>query len=599
MIGSSGPAETKVYQDAAAAYKAKTGTTVEIIAAQNLVQQLGQGFAGGNPPDVFYVDPTKFQEYAKAGALYPYGDQVPDAADFFESLRQTYTYEGKLYCLPKDYGTLALVINTEAWKQAGLTDADIPTTWDQLSTVATKLTTGGQVGLGFTGEQARVSAFMVQAGGWLVNDDSTQVTADTPENLRALEYVKTNLAKGDFAYASTLGTGWGGESLGKAKAAMTAGGPSRAAEVPVPLAAGTGGPPLPPDRPSRTVAGRRGGRSRQAGRGREQAAGWLFSLPALLTVLVFIVAPILMAAYVSMLDWNGLSSPFSGRSDFVGLDNYTGLLATSGLLRDDFMISLRNNLYYVVLSVPLVTALSFVLAVGVHQRALRARGFFRTVFYFPSITSSVAISVTFLFLFQNSGAVNTVLGWLGLRGPQWFLDSRGVLQVLLGGLGLVDAANPPGWLTTPLAGLPLWDWFAGPSVAMCALITLTVWSSSGTFMLFFLAGLQNIPEDLYEAGAIDGANSWQRFQHITLPMMRRSIVLVVTLAIIGSWQVFDQIFILSQGGPGETTLTPAFLTYQKSFGDGQYGAGAAVAFVLFAIIVFTVVQRRLGRERAL
>jgi multiple sugar transport system substrate-binding protein len=225
MIGSSGPAETKVYQDAAAAYQAKSGTTVEIIAAQDLVQQLGQGFAGGNPPDVFYVDPTKFQEYAKAGALHPYGDQVPDAADFFESLRQTYTYEDKLYCLPKDYGALALVINTDAWKQAGLTDADVPTTWDQLSTVAAKLTTAGKVGLGFTAEHARVGAFMVQSGGWLMNDDNTQVTADTPENLRALEYVKGNLAKGSFAYASTLGTGWGGEALGKGKAAMTIEGP--------------------------------------------------------------------------------------------------------------------------------------------------------------------------------------------------------------------------------------------------------------------------------------------------------------------------------------------------------------------------------------
>lgn len=225
MIASSGPAETKLYHDAAAAYKAKTGITVRIIAAQNLVQQLGQGFAGGNPPDVFYVDPTKFQEYAKAGALFPYGDQVGDAGDFYESLRATYTYEGKLYCLPKDYGTLALVIDTDAWAKAGLTDADVPTSWEQLSTVAGKLAGGGKAGLGFTGEQARVGAFMVQAGGWLVNDDNTQVTADTPENLRALEYVKTNLGSGTFAYSSTLGTGWGGEALGKGKAAMTIEGP--------------------------------------------------------------------------------------------------------------------------------------------------------------------------------------------------------------------------------------------------------------------------------------------------------------------------------------------------------------------------------------
>jgi multiple sugar transport system permease protein len=331
-------------------------------------------------------------------------------------------------------------------------------------------------------------------------------------------------------------------------------------------------------------------------RTRERAAGWLFVAPAVGFLAVFLFAPIAMAAWVSLLDWNGQSSPFSGESEFVGLDNYANLLTVDGLLRNDFMVSIRNTFYYVVFGVTGVTMLSFVLALVVNSWALKGRGFFRTVFYFPSITSSVAISVVFLFLFQGSGVVNVVLSWFGVDGPIWFNDPRGVLHVALQAVG-VDA--PPATLIeTRLGGLSLWDWMSGPSVAMCALIALTTWASSGTFMLFFLVGLQDIPVELEEAAAIDGATAWKRFRHLTLPLMRRSIVLVVTLALIGSWQVFDQIYIMSRGEPAKTTLTPAYVSYERSFGDGQFGVGAAVAFVLFAIIiVLTVVQRWIGRER--
>jgi multiple sugar transport system permease protein len=117
-------------------------------------------------------------------------------------------------------------------------------------------------------------------------------------------------------------------------------------------------------------------------------------------------------------------------------------------------------------------------------------------------------------------------------------------------------------------------------------------------MLFYLSGLQNIPVEVEEAAAVDGAGPLRRFRHVTLPLMRRSVVLVVTLALIGSWQVFDQVYVMSQGSPGKTTLTPAYLSYTTSFGDGNFGGGAAIAFVLFAIIIaFTAVQRWLGRER--
>jgi multiple sugar transport system permease protein len=332
--------------------------------------------------------------------------------------------------------------------------------------------------------------------------------------------------------------------------------------------------------------------------GGEGRAGWLFVGPAVVVTLVFVVAPMLMALWASMLNWDGQSSPFGGSADFVGLGNYANLLGRDTLLRQDFSTSVRNTLYYVLLDVPLVTVLSFGLALVVNQHVLGGRGFFRTVFYFPSITSSVAIGVTFLFLFQGSGAVNAVLAFFGVHGPRWFTDSRGLIQVLLTGTGLVDPVHPPGWLDTQVLSLSLWNWVAGPSVAMVAIITLTVWTTSGTFMLFFLSGLQNIPVDVEEAAAVDGATTWQRFRLVRLPLMRRSVVLVVTLALIGSWQVFDQIYVMSQGAPGKTTLTPAFLSYERSFGDGTFGIGAAIAFVLFAIIiVFTAVQRWIGRER--
>jgi multiple sugar transport system permease protein len=349
---------------------------------------------------------------------------------------------------------------------------------------------------------------------------------------------------------------------------------------------------------ARSSATRRHGRPRRAGARGEGRAGWLFVAPAVLVMLVFIVAPVLMALWVSLLRWDGQSSPFGGSAAFVGAGNYADLLTRDGLLRQDFSTSLRNTLYYVALDVPLVTVLSFGLALAVNQRLRGGTGFFRTVFYFPSITSSVAIGVTFLFLFSGSGAVNAVLAIAGIHGPAWFTDSRGLLQIAMTGSGLVNPAALPGWLDARVLSLSAWNWLAGPSVAMMAIITLTVWSSSGTFMLFFLAGLQNIPVDVEEAAAVDGASAWQRFRLVKLPLMRRSVVLVITLALIGSWQVFDQVYVMSQGSPGKTTLTPAFLSYQRSFGDGSFGPGAAIAFVLFGIvIVFTAVQRWIGRER--
>ncbi|BCJ67047.1 carbohydrate ABC transporter permease [Polymorphospora rubra] len=347
------------------------------------------------------------------------------------------------------------------------------------------------------------------------------------------------------------------------------------------------------------VSGTKRRERRRAGsgiRGNEAVAGWLFVAPVVVILGLFLLLPILMALWVSLTDWNGQGSPFRAGVPFVGVDNYTRLFAEDGLARRDFMTAIRNNLYYVAIVVPVQTALALFLALVVNRRMLKGRSFFRTAFYFPSVTSSVAISVVFLFLFANSGAVNGLLALFGIDGPAWFSDARGVLHILLGGFG-VDSA--PAALTGggPF-GLTWWDWLSGPSVAMCAIIALVVWTTSGTFMLMFLAALQSVPEALEEASTLDGAGRWQRLRYVTLPMIKPTLFLVLTLGLIGTWQVFDQIYVMSQGNPAKTTLTPAYLSYRTAFRDFEYGSGAAISFVLFLIIiVLTLVQRRVLRER--
>ena len=220
LIGSSGDAETNAVKAAADAWAKKSGNTAEVVVASDLGQQLGQGFAGGTPPDVFYADAARVGDFAKAGNLHAYGDQVKDA-DFVDSLVQTFTYDGKLQCAPKDFSTLALVINTDLWAKAGLTDADIPKDWAGLEAAAQKLTSGDVTGLVISGEWARVGVWMRQAGGWVVNEDGTAVTADSPENLAALQQVQKMLKSGNLKYAKQVDAGWGGEAIGKGKAAMT------------------------------------------------------------------------------------------------------------------------------------------------------------------------------------------------------------------------------------------------------------------------------------------------------------------------------------------------------------------------------------------
>jgi multiple sugar transport system permease protein len=350
----------------------------------------------------------------------------------------------------------------------------------------------------------------------------------------------------------------------------------------------------------------RGGNTRR-GRGRkprpsggirtnERVAGWLFVAPVIVILGLFLLLPILMAFWVSLTNWNGQGSPFTSGVPFVGGHNYSRLFTEEGLARRDFMTSLRNNIYYVIVVVPAQTVLALFLAVVVNNRMLKGKSFFRTAFYFPSVTSSVAISVVFLFLFANSGAVNGLLSLFGIKGPAWFSDSRGVLHIVLGWFG-VDTA-PAALADGGPGGLSWWDWLSGPSIAMVSIMALVIWTTSGTFMLMFLAALQNVPVALDEAATVDGATKWERFRHVTLPQIKPTMFLVITLGLIGTWQVFDQIYVMSQGNPAKTTLTPAFLSYRTAFKDLDYGQGAAISFVLFVIIiVLTLAQRWIMRDR--
>lgn len=220
MIASSGPTETAAVEAAVKGWETESGNTVELIAADDINLQLGQALAGGEPPDVFYVNADKFQDYASGGSLAAIGSKLDEPDDFYEPLRTVFTYEDELYCAPKDYSSLGLIINNKSWEAAGLTDADIPTNWEELQAVATTLTTDTQVGLASGATRDRLGAFMVGAGGYFVDDAQTTVTADSPENLVALEYIQSLLDSGSFEYADNLDVGWGGEAFGKEKAAM-------------------------------------------------------------------------------------------------------------------------------------------------------------------------------------------------------------------------------------------------------------------------------------------------------------------------------------------------------------------------------------------
>lgn len=313
-------------------------------------------------------------------------------------------------------------------------------------------------------------------------------------------------------------------------------------------------------------------------RARDEAfAAYLFISPYLLVTLVFTIGVIIFAVYISFTSYD-LYTP----AQWVGLENYAKALTSS-----QFGRSLVNSLWYVVMVVPIQTVLALALATLVNTK-VRGSQFFRTAFYVPSVTSSVVISMIFWWLYLPNGFLNlAITKALAAFGTEWT-----VVQFLNDPRGLID-------LIAGLFGgkIPFEYWYLrGPSVTWMAIMFQNIFTTAPTFMIMFLAALQDIPGSLYEAASIDGANKWQQFRRITIPLMRPVILLIVVLGTIGTWQVFDQVKILTAGGPLDTTLTPVYLIYGEAFGINgppRMGFAGAMAFILTAIIfVFTYIQRR-------
>lgn len=293
------------------------------------------------------------------------------------------------------------------------------------------------------------------------------------------------------------------------------------------------------------------------GQRQETIAGYaLIGLP-MVFFLVLSIGVFLYAAYISIWKWNIRSGPIQ----IVGIDNYTRIFGDPL-----FQIAVKNTVYYALVWVPLTMVIGLFLAVVVNQK-IRGQAFFRSSFYFPAIASSAAITTLFLFLVAPDGLFNEVRAALGL--------------------------NP---LFSALGFAPDQDWIGNYHTAMNSIIILNAWTTSGTFMLFYLASLQAIPNELYEAAAIDGAGPWQAFRQITFPLLRPAHFFVATVGIIGALQLFDQSFIAGgpQGAPVNSLLTIVLYLYGALFDKLDPGYAAAVGIVLFVIIfAATLIQRRL------
>jgi len=341
----------------------------------------------------------------------------------------------------------------------------------------------------------------------------------------------------------------------------------------------------------------------------DAVAGWVFMAPAFLVIFIFLVLPMIAAVFFSLTNWNGIRPLFTGDGSFnaeafemVGLENYQRLLIEDGSRQQAFFTALKNTVYFVMGVVPVQTILALGLAVIVNQRWLKGKGFFRTAFYFPSISSSVVISLIFMFLFASNGIINQGIKAIfpSYENVTWLNDATGIIHALLGALG-ITRNTVGGWATTEVAGIPLWNWLSGPSVTMLMIMILNTWTTIGTMMVIFLSALQNIPGQVYEAATVDGASAGQTFRKITVPLLRPTTFFIITLGLIGTFQVFDQIYVISSGGPADTTLTIAYLVFRSGFDDQRMGLATATAIVLFIIIfIFTLIQRRItGGDKAI
>jgi multiple sugar transport system permease protein len=317
-------------------------------------------------------------------------------------------------------------------------------------------------------------------------------------------------------------------------------------------------------------------------RARDEAlTAYLFLMPYLLVTAIFLIGVIAFAVIISFTQFDLFTWP----PKFVGLDNYKRALTDLGA--SGFIRSLVNIFWYVIIVTPLQTVAALGLAVLLNA-PMRAKQFFRTIFYAPSVAAPVVISLIFFWLYLKTGYLNYGLDRLfALFGGKWTAvdwlgDARGLFQLIAQAFGGNIPSN-------------LW-YLRGPSIAWMAIMFQNIFTTAPTFMIMFLAALQDIPPSLYEAAALDGANKRQQFWNITVPMLRPVILLVIVLGTIGTFQIFDQIKVMTEGGPLGTTLVPVYLIYTEALGVNgppRMGLACAMALLLAALIfMFTFIQRR-------
>ncbi len=279
-------------------------------------------------------------------------------------------------------------------------------------------------------------------------------------------------------------------------------------------------------------------------RSRPNLWGFLFISPQLIGLLFFSLIPLVYAFVLSFTDWNGFAE-----SSFVGLANYI-----EQFKNPDFFTAIINTVYYMILVVPIGIAIAMILAISLNK--ITGKGIYRVFFFMPVVTSSVSVGIIFMWILNGDfGILNQALSLFGIDGPMWLTDTKWVI----------------------------------PSIAL-----LSIWWGLGYNMVIFLAGLQGISKSYYEAASIDGANAFQKFRHITLPLLTPTTFFVTIMTIISSFQVFDQAFVMTQGGPAKASYTIVFHIYDQAFVDFTMGKSSAAAIILFfVILIFTLVQFKL------
>ncbi|WP_285105993.1 sugar ABC transporter permease [Promicromonospora sp. MEB111] len=290
-----------------------------------------------------------------------------------------------------------------------------------------------------------------------------------------------------------------------------------------------------------------------ARRRRTAVVAYLFSLPFIASFAIFMVFPLISSLGMSFTDFRSTDIPTPFAVAFVGLDQYTALFQN-----EQFVRSMVNTLYFVGVGIPLTMAVALALAVALNGAITRFRTVFRVGFYAPVVTSIVAVAVVWRFILQPDGLLNTLLAAIGITGP---------------------------------------DWLGSTAWSMPSMILMAVWRNMGTLMIIFLAGLQGIPQEVVEAAEVDGAGAWQRFVRVTLPMLRPTLLLGAVLLSVGYLQFFEEPFVMTKGGPLDSTLSISYFTFNQ-FGFGNYGTASAASYVLFvAIALLSIVQFRAFRTK--